>query len=362
MTGNELKKIFEQETDLSYTAFYDDIKLNRWFKKAIIQSAQDIYLNRLNNQNAFDELNFLIATDQTITVNNNQVYTAPLLLANVTIAAITGTFTTELPHNLLTGNTVTTSGIAGFTTNPNGTFVITVTGATTFTAIVTASAGAYTANTGYVTSPVMLSDYYHYLFGSASFTLPTIFTITGSTNATPIVITINKRSYFKTGSKVLVGGIAGNTNANGTFFLKQYTDFTYGLYTDSTFQTPAVGNGAQTGTGTISELVTDSVLKFKRSDEKGTILGKPTVYNPFFQQSKLLIKILPATPVSTATFDYIRVPPQFVNVADTSIDMSSWYPLYFQYLWISEVGKMMALALRDGSLAQGEQELIVTNP
>lgn len=51
--------------------------------------------------------------------------------------------------------------------------------------------------------------------------------ISGATNATPIVITVDSATGFASNDLVLVEGVGGNTNANGTFFITvSGTDFT----------------------------------------------------------------------------------------------------------------------------------------
>ena len=67
-------------------------------------------------------------------------------------------------------------------------------------------------------------------------------TITGATNATPIVIT-DVAHGLKTGNIVTITGVGGNPAANGTFTVTYVTDDTYSL--DS-----SVGNGAYTSGGT----------------------------------------------------------------------------------------------------------------
>ena len=66
-------------------------------------------------------------------------------------------------------------------------------------------------------------------------------TITAATNASPIVITIATHGY-ETGNSIFIGGILGNTGANGTFTITKLTANTFSL-DDST------GTGAWTSGG-----------------------------------------------------------------------------------------------------------------
>lgn len=66
-------------------------------------------------------------------------------------------------------------------------------------------------------------------------------TITGATNANPIVITCADHG-LSTGTVVTITGVAGNTNANGTFVVTRINA--------NTFSIPVAGNGAYTSGGT----------------------------------------------------------------------------------------------------------------
>lgn len=367
MTGVQLYNFLVRETDLAFTGYIQaGTEADDWFKKGFIVTLQNIYREQLANQNAFDEINFLISTDAIYPLNNNKIYINQLLIADVTFVGTTITLTTELPHNLIAGDTITTSGILNFTNNPNGTFTViapVTANVLTFVATLNPTSGTYTANSGHLISPKIISDYYHYLdFGRARFTQLTSYKVIGSTFATPIKITLDKRTYLRTGDQVFITGIGGNTNANGTFYLRQANETQYFLYTDATLSTPAVGNGTQTGTGVLSQIIT-STLKFKRSQEKGWVFGEPSVQNPYFQQSKLLIKILPTNQVcDQLTLDYIIKPPAFANTLNNTIDLSDHYPDFFQYRWISETGKLINLSMRDSAGVGAENEIIIENP
>lgn len=65
--------------------------------------------------------------------------------------------------------------------------------------------------------------------------------ISGATNATPIVITVAANSGLKTGDRVAIAGITGNTGANGIWELEAVTATTFKLL-------GSVGNGTYGGT------------------------------------------------------------------------------------------------------------------
>lgn len=69
-------------------------------------------------------------------------------------------------------------------------------------------------------------------------------TVSGATNATPIVITTTTDHALVTGSVVTVAGVGGNTGANGTFRVTVLTATTFSL-------DGSVGNGVYTSGGTV---------------------------------------------------------------------------------------------------------------
>lgn len=75
-------------------------------------------------------------------------------------------------------------------------------------------------------------------------------TVTGATNATPIVITTSAAHGLDNGMPVFIASVGGNTNANGSYFAKRLTSTTFELYTDSGLTTGRAGNGAYTSGGT----------------------------------------------------------------------------------------------------------------
>lgn len=76
--------------------------------------------------------------------------------------------------------------------------------------------------------------------GSAGSAVQTIL-ITGATNATPIVITVAANSMLRSGERIAIAGITGNTGANGIWTVEAVTATTYRLL-------GSVGNGTYGGT------------------------------------------------------------------------------------------------------------------
>lgn len=65
--------------------------------------------------------------------------------------------------------------------------------------------------------------------------------ISGATNATPIVITVAANSGLKTGDRIAIAGITGNTAANGVWTIEAASATTFRLL-------GSVGNGTYGGT------------------------------------------------------------------------------------------------------------------
>jgi hypothetical protein len=118
-------------------------------------------------------------------------------------------------HGLQTNWKVTITGVLG-NTAANGTFVITRTGANTFTLNTSVGNGAYTSG------------------GTATL----VANITGATNATPVSI-LSVAHSLSSGQTVTVTGALGNTGANGTYVVT-VTD------ADNFTMATAAGNGAYT--------------------------------------------------------------------------------------------------------------------
>jgi len=78
-------------------------------------------------------------------------------------------------------------------------------------------------------------------------------TISGATNATPIVITTTQTHNLVSADQVQVTGVTGNTNANVTAYAKVLTPTTFSLYSDVNLTTAIAGNSAYVSGGAVSE-------------------------------------------------------------------------------------------------------------
>ncbi len=74
--------------------------------------------------------------------------------------------------------------------------------------------------------------------------------ITGASNANPIVITTASTTGLVNGQSVSISGVGGNTNANGTHFIRVRSATEYELFADANLATGRAGNGVFTSNGT----------------------------------------------------------------------------------------------------------------
>jgi hypothetical protein len=111
----------------------------------------------------------------------------------------------------------------------------------------------YTANNGLANLSVEVIDNTNTRVDGQMFAglnIPAAFGITNASNATPIRITSAVNHLLHTGDRVVIAGVAGNTNANGTFFIVVVNATQFDLYNDAMFTMPQPGNGAYAGGGT----------------------------------------------------------------------------------------------------------------
>jgi len=80
---------------------------------------------------------------------------------------------------------------------------------------------------------------------------PAALTVSGATNATPVVITTATAVSLSNGQVVLIAGVLGNTAANGTYYAKTISATQFALYRDGNLTVPVAGAGAYGGGGTV---------------------------------------------------------------------------------------------------------------
>lgn len=377
VTGRNLYQLFQQNIDKSFTNWTGVAAANRWFRSSYIKTINDIYSERLNNQRAFDQIGYLIALNTVFNVNqtNNSITYAQTPIVSVTFSGTVATVSTEVPHNLQVGDAIRITNLttAPVLASPFTATVSNVTGVQSFTFPIvfvgTATAGTGTVETATPVTSTNVNDYLHYLYGEATFVTPyyNLKVLTAS-NTTPIKLQLNKRNKIRSGDKVVIAGIVGNINANGEYYVKELNPsigdelWNLALYSDINLQTPVVGNGASTSQGTISTVTESKGMKLWLSDQKGALYGQPSLYEPYFQQGKLSFTIYPLTSVCRSVkLDYIRKQPREIDADDDTYNLENEYPYYFLEKIAIEAGRLLSVAVRDGSLNAGLTNEILEN-
>lgn len=69
-----------------------------------------------------------------------------------------------------------------------------------------------------------------------------LFEVTNATNATPIVVTVAENPGISDGCRMTIFGVGGNTNANATVHVNKLTSTTYELYSGTTFSISSTSN------------------------------------------------------------------------------------------------------------------------
>jgi hypothetical protein len=348
MTGIDISRLFDQAIDSAYTGYFDNVKKQRFLDRAYIQVAESKY-SVDDNQKTRDELSFIVSTNAVFSLNANQIYGTPLQISAFTIVSTAGTVTTVLPHNLITGQSVTISDVAGFTANPSGVFTVTVTGLNAFTITVNATTGAYTPGTGKIVYDNMISDYWHLLAVKAKYSRQiydfVIASVTG--NGVPIKVTMDFYNNISTGEQITFSGALGNTAINGTWYVKKLNDLVIALYQDEFFQAPVTGNGTYTS-GAIMTRSWYNQAKPYESDVKIGLLNLPSIDNPKYEIASQLIKIYPLTyPCSEITVDYVRKPVVELDITDNITDLELYYPKLFLDEITAEMQRQGTAAMRD---------------
>tara|TARA_R100000808_G_scaffold4669_1_gene14907 strand:- start:249 stop:893 length:645 start_codon:yes stop_codon:yes gene_type:complete len=107
--------------------------------------------------------------------------------------------------------------------------------------------------------------------------------ITGATNADPIVITTSSTTNLETGMKVTIAGVGGNTNANGEHRITVIDSTTFRL-------NKVAGNAAYTSGGTI-----DANFSREKQYSSGTSsMGKKHFINwkaPMYKSSRIFVQL-----------------------------------------------------------------------
>lgn len=106
----------------------------------------------------------------------------------------------------------------------------------------------------------------------------TSLTLTGATNASPVVATSLTAHNLSDSYQVFIAGVLGNLAANGSFYADVLSSTTFALYSDSALTLPVAGTGAYTSGGVLAT----SALPFGRLhvSRKVTVSDSTNAYPP----------------------------------------------------------------------------------
>jgi hypothetical protein len=225
---------------------------------------------------ALQDLSGTFATGEAALVDS---YGAPVNGTSVSITGATNAspivITTATNHNFVSGQIVVIVGVQG-NTAANNTWVVTVTSSTQFSLNGSTGNAAYTS--GGTASAVSMGDGgggQFYWEGpvplAATITGATLITatITGASNAGPIVITTSGAHGLSNYQNVLISGVLGNTAANGNWWIKVTGTNTFTLNNSDGRYASAYTSGGTVYSTVVTTAAATSVGAWSRVSIKG---------------------------------------------------------------------------------------------
>ena len=187
----------------------------------------------------------------------------------------------------------------------------------------------------------------------SKYIINTNLTITGASRETPIVITVSEQNNLRTKEQITIAVVLGNTNANGTHYIKKISSKKFALYSDKDLIIPIASNAQYLPSSPRLFRIYYNYCKPYVSDQKIGIYGQPSITNPKFDISKNQIKFYPAEETTTEiTLDYITQATVFIDPKDNVIDLEKTYSYKF-LLHVNNIAvKLVAAMLRDRELLQ----------
>lgn len=365
LTTSQIKSYFLNKIDKSYTGYFDDTRLNRIFKSALLNSVEQKY-RTLDQEKVYEELRFLIKTEKEFVPNNNKIYLQPLSISAITLGVGTATIFTELPHNLIAGDEVNISGVTDITGSINGNFTVT-SSANEYSFVITQAGlgGTYTSITGLLqNNPLSNSnwifDYMHLLTVRANFKPIKNLIISSVISGGITKITFTTPHNIRPQELISITGTTGTgtiDDLNGTWNILRYDDYSIWINVSTT--------GLYTGGITIKEYYYE-YCKYNYSDRKISVFGIPKVDEPSLDISDNLMKIYPLDEIcEEITIDYIARPSVYIDFSDVTLTNFDWgtrYPEKFLYFVMDYAANLVYSFIRDTEGIQIESKTISENP
>jgi len=208
----------------------------------------------------------------------------------------------------------------------------------------------------------VISDYEHLLAVKSKYIINTDLTITGASRETPIVITVSEQNNLRSKEQIEIKDVTGNTNANGTHFIKKINSKKFSLFSDKNLLTGIASNAQYINGGKISRIFYNYNKTFF-SDRKISVFGQPTITNPKYEIAENQIKFYPAEETTTEiTLDYITKTTVFIDPEDNTIELEDTYSFKFLIHVANIASKLIAEMLRDQELLQTSSLETQINP
>lgn len=154
-----------------------------------------------------------------------------------------------------------------------------------------------------------------------------IYLVTAATNASPIVLTVASTAGMTAGDVLVVGGVGGNTAANGTWVAGTVTGTTVQLLTklDSLNST---GNGAYTSGGWILDISSAATLADVSANSSGT--------DPTISGVTNTLGVINSSPFSWTNPPATKVWGCAIYDTTASNDLLAWYDGTYQVYVVTQ--------------------------
>jgi hypothetical protein len=375
-TGNDLWLYTQSLIDKDYSDWLSTAKANRIFKTALYNVIEQ-KLAVMDNQKIYDELSFLIKTNEYVQcsptlnpVNPNTIHKVPFLISNATYVGTVLTLTSPLKHNLNQGDTITWNNLGFLTTNNNGTFGIFIVDDYTveYTSLTDTAIGTYNGG-GSFTTPYQVNDYMRLLTIKSSFIGPRVGTnkvfgatpltndfFTVVTQGNPTVIEFKTKTKLRTGSKIRIFGESQDPS-------QYYVNQTVTQISDKRYSIPFDLIDYWGSDDFYAHYIYEEYCTPYFSDGKINKNNVPKIYEPAFEDRENSIMIYPITDICTGVYiDYVHKPNYLVDVTNAYDDLELVYTNKFLYSVANEFANIFSAATRDPELYRSIENEIIQNP
>jgi hypothetical protein len=353
-TGADFDKSFDRRVDQPYTDYYSPAQKRVFYKKVIRQAIMD-KLKLMNNQFRFDEIKGLVVRKREIDATSGRIMTNAINVVSFNFA--TQTITTNIVHNALVGQTINLD-LQGSLTTFTGT--PTVVSVTDNTIVVSGVPDIGVFESGSIITLQTVSDYLNFQAVKVVYELPTDIEIEGmQSDVNKIVLILKNKKTLRTGMKVIISGVLGNTNANGERFVKQVGANSFQLYSDSTLRVPIVSNSFYLGGGEIVRHLESDCFQ-KQPDQRVDAVNKPTFMTPYYEMAENAIVFDPKENIVKAKLDYVKEPNVYPDPDDDLYDLENDFSLDFLEYAIDVGARLFSLEIQDlNQLGADNQQVII---